>query len=367
MSAGDTGAVAVAGGGVLGLVCAIRLAGFGWRTTLHRDPPGLEGASAVAAGMIAPASEAVLDGAGPYALLRAARDLWPALAENCRVELARDGAVHLMPEEAAPARLAAFAALGARAQRGSTRELLAGWSAAGLSAGSRTAVFTPEDWHLAPGPALRALEAAAGRAGVSIVEARVDPAVLARARRPAAALGADVLVLAAGWGAVAFADVAPEAARLSPIKGQLLRLAGPTPAGPVVRAPGGYLAPDPQGVIVGATMEAGATDLAPDPARLDALRAVAAGLVPALAHAPGRPGVGVRADTPDRLPLVGPSRREGVVWAAGARRNGWLLAPLVAQTVEAHLAGKTPGPFAAALDPRRFESGGGAAPAAGAP
>lgn len=367
MSAGDAGAAAVVGGGVLGLACAIRLAGAGWRTTLHRDPPGVEGASAVAAGMIAPASEAVLDGTGSYVLLRAARDLWPALAQACGVELARDGAVHLLPEAAAPARLAAFAALGARAQRGSPREYLGGWSAAGLSAGSRAAVFTPEDWRLAPGPALRALEAAARRAGVSIVEACVDPAALARAERPAAALGADVLVLAAGWGAAAFARLAPEAVRLSPIKGQLLRLAGPAPAGPVVRAPGGYLAPDPGGVVVGATMEAGAADLAPDPARLDALRAIAVGLVPALAHAAGRPGVGVRADTPDHLPLVGPSRREGVVWAAGARRNGWLLAPLVADVVEAHLGGRTPGPFAAALDPRRFEVRGGAARAAGAP
>ena len=363
MSAGDAASVAVVGGGVMGLACAIRLAGAGWRTTLHSESPGAPDASAVAAGMIAPASEAVLDGAGPYALLHAARELWPALAERCGVRLHRDGAVHLQPETDTDARCAAFARIGARAQRGAAAEFLGGWSAAGWADGSASAVFTPEDWRLDPGPALHALEAAARGAGVSVVEGRVDPAALARAARPAAALGADIIVLASGWGASAFTGVVPEAMRLSPIKGQLLRLAGPPVEGPVVRAPGGYLAPDPYGVVVGATMEAGAADLRPDPARLEALRAFAAGLVPALGAAPGRPGVGVRADTPDRLPLAGPSRREGVVWAAGARRNGWLLAPLVARTVEAHLAGQTPGPFAAALDPRRFE----AARAAGAP
>ena len=363
MSSGDAAAVALAGGGVLGLACAIRLAGAGRRVTLHRDSPDARSASAVAAGMLAPASEAVLDGAGPYGLLLAARDLWPDFAEACGLQIRRDGAAHLLSQADAPGRLAAFAALGARAERLEGADVLDGWPAAGLRTDGGAAVFTPEDWRLAPGPALSALEAAARPAGVRVVEARLDPAALARTDRPAAALGADVLVLAAGWGSAAFERVAPEAAHLSPIKGQLLRLAGPRLDGPVLRAAGGYLSPDPDGLVVGATMEAGACDLEPDPARLDALRAFAAGLLPASAHAPGRAGVGVRADTPDRLPLVGPSRREGVVWAAGARRNGWLLAPLVAHLVEAHLTGRTPGPFAAALDPRRFE----AARAAGTP
>jgi glycine oxidase len=44
------------------------------------------------------------------------------------------------------------------------------------------------------------------------------------------------------------------------------------------------------------------------------------------------------------------------VLAVGARRNGWLLAPLVARTVAAYVAGEDPGPHAARLDPRRFDS-----------
>ena len=41
--------------------------------------------------------------------------------------------------------------------------------------------------------------------------------------------------------------------------------------------------------------------------------------------------------------------------AVGARRNGWLLAPLVADMVAAYLKGDHPGPDAAAMDARRFE------------
>jgi glycine oxidase len=39
----------------------------------------------------------------------------------------------------------------------------------------------------------------------------------------------------------------------------------------------------------------------------------------------------------------------------GARRNGWLFAPLVADMVAAYLNGDNPGPDAAVMDARRFE------------
>jgi glycine oxidase len=47
-----------------------------------------------------------------------------------------------------------------------------------------------------------------------------------------------------------------------------------------------------------------------------------------------------------------------VVLAVGARRNGWLLAPLIAQVVTACVTGRDPGPYAARLDPGRFAAGG---------
>ncbi|MEJ0067102.1 MAG: hypothetical protein WDM85_18215 [Caulobacteraceae bacterium] len=43
--------------------------------------------------------------------------------------------------------------------------------------------------------------------------------------------------------------------------------------------------------------------------------------------------------------------------ALGARRNGWLLAPLIARMLADHLAGRPSSPLAAAFDPGRFKLG----------
>jgi glycine oxidase len=67
-----------------------------------------------------------------------------------------------------------------------------------------------------------------------------------------------------------------------------------------------------------------------------------------------RPAVGVRAATPDGLPLVGRSSTPGVWIAAGARRNGWLLAPLIAKVLTAALTDDADlPPGLVGLDPRR--------------
>jgi glycine oxidase len=66
---------------------------------------------------------------------------------------------------------------------------------------------------------------------------------------------------------------------------------------------------------------------------------------------------GVRAATPDGLALVGRSAAPRVILATGARRNGWLLAPLIASAVAACVLGRDPGALAARLDPARFSKG----------
>jgi glycine oxidase len=63
----------------------------------------------------------------------------------------------------------------------------------------------------------------------------------------------------------------------------------------------------------------------------------------------------VRASSPDGLPLAGASAERGLFLATGARRNGWLLAPLVAETVVAAVAG-TAVPAAGLLNPARFSN-----------
>jgi glycine oxidase len=201
--------------------------------------------------------------------------------------------------------------------------------------------FTEEDWRLDPGAAMTVLYAQAARAGV---------------RFETRAAGEDEtgpLVIATGAGG---AGLAPELDRLTPIKGHILRVAGGPASGPVLRGEGVYLCPDPAAAVLGATMEIGRDDLRVEADQVASLKHRGESLWPGISEMRARAETGVRAGTPDGLPLVGPSARPGVFLAVGARRNGWLLAPLVARMIAAYLAGEDPGPYAAQLDPRRFDN-----------
>lgn len=328
--------VTIAGAGVLGLATALALADAGCRVTVC-DPGGFN-ASSVAAGMIAPVFEAVLDaGARPHlGLLMAARDLWPALAQRAGIPLDRSGALAVGEDPWLEGVAAGFGALGiAPTETGSeTARALA----PGLVMPGRRAILTREDWRVDAPEALAALAAAAADAGVVFERTRVRPGQVA-----------DLLVVATG---AESPDLAPELTVLSPIKGHIVRVAGPA-GGAVVRAQGVYAAPG-AGMVFGATMEAGRCDHAVDEARARPLLAAGLRLFPALTGLPGNTSVGVRAATPDGLPMAGFSAAPGVLLAVGARRNGWLLAPLVAQVVAACVTGHDPGPYAARLDPARF-------------
>jgi glycine oxidase len=55
--------------------------------------------------------------------------------------------------------------------------------------------------------------------------------------------------------------------------------------------------------------------------------------------------------------MAGPSGSDpSIVLAVGARRNGWLLAPAMADVIAARMLGLDAGAFGAAFDPARFAS-----------
>ncbi|HEX2559757.1 NAD(P)/FAD-dependent oxidoreductase [Phenylobacterium sp.] len=340
--------VIVAGAGVLGLTSALALARAGARVVLT-DPAQLgDNASGVAAGMLAPVFEAALDAlAAPhFDLLMGARDLWPELARSTGVALDRSGALAIGRDERLERLEQALTRLGVRAERLSARA--AAEKAPGLAAGEAGALFTGDDWRIDPDQALAALVEAAAEAGVEVRRAPLHPDE-----------ACDWRLLATGADPVP-GGLAPELVRLEPIKGHILRAGSLRYQGAVVRGEGIYLTPGAGGMVIGASMERGASDRAVDPAQVERLAEAGRALFPALDGAQLAPGVGVRAGTPDGLPMVGFSRTAGVMMAAGARRNGWLLAPLVAKTVTALVFGAEPGPYAARMAPARFEPGGGA-------
>lgn len=330
--------VIVVGAGVLGLCTAAELASRGHAVTVV--DPGLPNASSVAAGMIAPALEALVDEAGAEraALMRRARDLWPEFARREGLTLYREGADWRGP--GAEGHLLHLRALGFHV------DPIAG----GLT--------TSDDWRIEPGPALDRLAAVAG---LSLVTGQVSSVGQDAGRwtvrlADGANLSAASLVLATG-AAPGLPGLPPEAARrinaIEPIKGQLTFVAVDRPRR-VTRGPDAYVAPARSGVVIGATMRPGERDLAPDAEASD--RQVAAGLamLGQAASEVRETRVGVRGATPDGLPLAGPSGEPGLFFALAPRRNGWLLGPLAARVVADAIEGRPARSDAAALDPLRF-------------
>jgi glycine oxidase len=220
--------------------------------------------------------------------------------------------------------------------------------------GGAAGLFTPEDWRLEPPRALAKLRRAMQAAGVQFVDAQVVGFKPGSVRLGDGGVhGADVLVLSPGADPC---DLAPELAALSPIKGQILRYPHIRSDGeqPVIRCQGGYAVAARDGLAVGATMEPGLAARGVDPGLIAPMARWAAELFPDVRGASFVADSGIRAATPDGLPLVGPSAAAGVFVAVGARRNGWLLAPLVARMIAAYLADRDPGPFAGVLEARRF-------------
>ena len=322
--------MAVAGAGAIGSAVALRLARAGSPVTVFDPRPLGDNASGVAAGMLAPVAEAVFDPASSahLDLLRRARDLWPAFAAPLGISIQRGG----LRVEGEPAWLSAVAAR---------------FEALGLPMPPAGDVLTSdEDWRIEARPALAALRTAAEALGVRFETRAFTTADLPSYR-------AVVLATGAGDDSGDLGGLAPELSALTPIKGQILRADRGLVDGPVLRGEGVYICPGPRPAI-GATMELGRADLAIDPVVTESLRQAALRLRPDLAQARMTAEVGVRASTPDGLPLVGPSATPGVMLAVGARRNGWLLAPLVADLVAAYLMDDNPGPDAASFDARRF-------------
>jgi len=347
-----TSDVAVIGGGVIGLAVAWRAAERGHRVcVLERGALGA-GASRVAAGMLAPVTEA---DAGELALLelglRSAR-LWPQFAAQLTAAagadpgLRRCGALVVARDrdeaEALDRELALRRELGLDAQRllpSAARRL-----EPALAPTIRLALDVPGDHAADPRALVLALAEATRRAGVTLRTGACVERVEQRAGRVTGLrlAGGEIvragrIVAAAGaWtGAVDGLPSIP----LRPVKGQILRLRDPAGAGlleRIVRFEGGYLVPRGDGrYVLGATMEERGFDTTVTAGGLYELLRDAGELVPGSRElVVEEMSAGLRPATPDNAPLLGPSDDlAGLHWATGHHRNGILLAPVSAEIV----------------------------------
>lgn len=327
--------IVVVGAGVLGLCVATELTARG--RDVRVIDPGLPNASSIAAGMIAPAFESLLDGVDGEraALLREAADLWPAFASRSGLTL--DAAAAEWRGDAA-ATEAGLTALGFSVER--------------VNGGLRA----PQDIRIDAASALADL-AAALTTPILVAEARSAQALSKgwRVMTTDAPIIARQLVIATGAsGALAGLPNRAEAAisGVRPIAGQIGRVSHPL-TDHVLRSTGGYVVPGGEGALIGATMVPDSRDPTPDPVASERLRRAAQTLLNEPLDGPIDWRGAVRGATPDGLPLGGPVG-DDLHLALAPRRNGWLLGPLVARVVADGIEGRPRGPHAAALDPLRF-------------
>ncbi|MBS0410623.1 MAG: FAD-dependent oxidoreductase [Proteobacteria bacterium] len=347
MSGLDGMRVVIAGAGALGSCLAFALARAGAAVTVV-DPAPDASASAVAAGMIAPVFESVLDPetAIGFDLLRRAAGLWEGLAAELGVPLDRSGSLAVGGPDDLDRWTELAATIGAPARRLGRTE--AERLTPGLTAPSG-ALFADIDVRIDPRAMLAALAGAIAARRSKVVGWSAGVAHLSDGER----LAADRLVIATG-AALDLAGAAPELGVLQPIKGHILRASGGPSAGAVVRMVRGYVCPSRAGAVIGASMEFGRADRDVEPDVVRRLADQAGAAFPGLELVSVEAQVGVRAATPDGLPLAGPSRTPDVWIAGGARRNGWLLAPLIAEALASALRGDREPALPAAFDPRRY-------------
>jgi glycine oxidase len=377
--------VAVVGAGVIGLASAWRLAQAGMAVVVIDPAPG-SGASGVAAGMLAPVTEARLGEEALLALNHASWARWPAFAAEVEAAGGRpvgyraDGTLMVALDADDRALLDDLA--GRHRAMGLAVEALRGREARalepGLAPGVRAGLLAADERSVDPAALVEALRAASEAAGVTVVARPVARIVTTPAgdRVTGVALdggdGAGVeaatVLLAAGAWSASVAGV-PDHVRppVRPIRGQVLTLRQPagdpliarTVRG-IVRGSSIYLVPRDDGrVVIGATVEERGFDTTPTAGGAYELLRDALAIVPGLDDAElVAVRAGLRPGSPDDLPMIGPSGVEGLVVATGHHRNGILLTPVTAEAVAALLTGGAVPAEAAACDPRRFVGAG---------
>jgi glycine oxidase len=362
--------VIIAGGGIIGGAIAFELARQKLRVlVIDREMPGQE-ASWAAAGMLSPAPDSA-DATALVPLASASLKIYPDFVAT--VESASGMSAGFRP----------FGAIeilfGADAEN-ELSAMLAQHHALGLD----TETLHVEDATVLEPHLNREIRAAALLRSEAAVDSRAFTSAILRAAELSGAefranssveklnldnegkftgvivegeqISAKHVVIAAGFASGTIEGISQYAPTI-PIRGQMVALqSAQVDLHRVIRSERGYIVPRGNGRCVsGSTIENVGVEKSVTPQGISKILSAAVEIVPSLKDAAiVETWCGLRPDTPDHLPSLGPTDIEGLLIATGHFRNGILLAPITAKLIAEWITSQRVNVNWEAFSPMRF-------------
>jgi glycine oxidase len=363
--------VVIAGGGVIGGAIALELARAGLRVAVFdRQQPGQE-ASWASAGILSPAPE----NPGVVSMVplgKASMSLYPEFVAQVEelsgtsVGFRPKGTLEALFSHDTKAELSTIIALhhglGLKAEplrAEDAREL-----EPSLTKEVEAAVLRPEEASVDNRALTAAILKAAQRSGAEIFSADGAKAIWRQGNRCAGLLlqtekvEADWTIIAAGCFSATIDGIAPYAP-VRPAKGQMAALrADELKIERVLWSEEIYLVPRNDGrILAGATVEHAGFDKRVTAGGIEKILSAAIDLAPGLANARiEETWAGLRPDSPDHLPILGPTDIDGLLMATGHFRSGILLTPITARLIREWITEQRVSVDWDRFSPMRFQS-----------
>lgn len=361
--------VAIAGAGIIGASIALELAQAGLKVgVFDRNEPGRE-ASWASAGILSPAPESPAM-ISMVPLAKASMDLYPALVANVeeisgeKVGFRPNGTVDVFFSREAISDLSTLIALhhgmGLKAEPlrpEDAREL-----EPSLSPDLEAAALRPDEASIDNRAFTRALLSAAKKSGVEIFAGNSVAGIVREGGRCTGfklgneTVSAKWTVIAAGSFSAEIEGV-KEFAPVRPAKGQMVSLrADGLNIERVIWGEKIYIVPRNDGrILAGATVEYVGFDKQVTAGGVEKILSAAIDVIPEFANARiEETWAGLRPDSPDHLPIIGPTDIDGLVIATGHFRSGVLLTPITARLVRQWITERSVGLDWDRLSPMRF-------------
>ena len=351
--------VIIVGGGVIGCSIALKLADAGLKVVIiERGRVGCE-ASRAAAGMLAAQSER--SNSGPFFdLCLRSRSMYREFAARLQedsgidVEYKDEGVLSVLLRDEDAEDSARWCSW--QTQAGLTLERLSASDTRevepAVTEAATGAIFIPGDHQIENRRLMDALEVAIERAGVRLMESAEVSALLTDRSRVTGVVSAGqrleagaVVVAAGAWSSQLLEPLGLNV-KVVPARGQMIAVRGQADLiKRVIHSSKVYLVPRRDGrILIGATVDYAGFEKAVTIDGISALLSGARALVPSIGGLEvTETWSGLRPDTSDHLPIIGPAGVDGLVLATGHFRNGILLAPVTSELVSELInTGRTP-------------------------